>query len=95
MIFANGYSFLSNYKNARFTVDKISFRNVEQFRMANKADFFGRDDLKAEVMSLYSPRKCFEVMECVGTDERWEALDPKIVERGVTAKFKPKSAFCT
>ena len=56
--------------------------------MAQMAEFVGRDDLKLEVMSLYSPRKCYETMQEVTPGDNWQELQPKLMEKAVMAKFQ-------
>ena len=45
----NGW--LSNWYLSRFTVDGITFSSMEQYMMYMKAEVFGDDDIKKEIMS--------------------------------------------
>ena len=45
----NGW--LSNWYPSMFTVDGITFTSMEQYMMYKKAEVFGDEDIKKEIMS--------------------------------------------
>lgn len=88
-------SCLSQWYQARFTVDGISYPTVEHWMMAEKARLFGDTAALPEILAATTPKEAKALGRKVqGFDsELWSANCVEIVVRGNLAKFGQNQAM--
>lgn len=79
----------SQWCDAEFEVDGVTYNCAEQYMMAEKARLFGDDETLAKIMAAWSPREQKKLGRQVkGFDpDAWNAVSREAVYRGNYAKF--------
>lgn len=83
----NGW--LSNWYISDFRVDNITFSSMEQYMMYKKADIFGDEKIKREVLSIDDVSKIKSLGRLVKNynDTIWNGVRQIIVYDGLYAKY--------
>ena len=83
----NGW--LSNWYLSRFTVDCITFSSMEQYMMYMKAEVFGDDDIKKEIMSTDDVGRIKALGRQVHNYNNtvWNGMRQIIIYEGLYAKY--------
>ena len=83
----NGW--LSNWYLSRFTVDGITFSSMEQYMMYMKAEVFGDDDIKKEIMSTDDVGRIKALGRQVHNYNNtvWNGMRQIIIYEGLYAKY--------
>lgn len=86
-LFRNGYSPLHNHHTTPFVVDKIRYRNVEQYIQAQKALLFKDYIAYQGILQEYSAQKCKDYRISNFDHETWKKARAGIIREGLEAKF--------
>ena len=83
----NGW--LSNWYPSMFTVDGITFTSMEQYMMYKKAEVFGDEDIKKEIMSTDDVGKIKALGRQVHNYNNtvWNGMRQIIIYEGLYAKY--------
>ena len=83
------YGFLSNWYPAEFTIDGVTYRDTEQYFMAQKAIRFGDTTRLAEIMAAEDPATYKKLGRLVENYDPavWNAVRYEVMKTGNRAKF--------
>ena len=83
----NGW--LSNWYMSDFIVDGVTFSSMEQYMMYKKADIFGDEEIKKEVLSTNDVGKIKSLGRLVKSynDTIWNGIRQLIIYEGLYAKY--------
>lgn len=83
----NGW--LSNWYMSDFRIDGITFSSMEQYMMYKKADIFGDEEIKKEVLSIDDVSKIKLLGRLVKNynDTIWNGVRQLVVYEGLYAKY--------
>ncbi len=83
------YGWLSNWYPSDFTVDGVKFSSIEQYMMYKKAETFGDEDIKAQVMEIENTAKIKALGRRVKkyNNTVWNGVRQIVVYNGLYAKY--------
>lgn len=86
--FANGYSPLSNYHLAAFSVDSVRYRSMEQYMKAHMA--LSASDYVAyqHIMDEWAPKRYKDIRIRNLNYDKWDATRQAIMMTGLRRKFE-------
>ena len=88
LAFYNASSPLSNFFPAEFTHEGISYRHVEQFFCAKKAEMTNSLEVKHEIMKEVSPLRCKQLAKNLPNTVDWKRNQESIMVTACEAKFE-------
>jgi ribA/ribD-fused uncharacterized protein len=90
-----GPACLSQWWDGAFTVDGVTYRTAEHWMMAEKAQLFGDEEVRAQILAAPHPKAAKALGRRVrGFDESvWAEQREEIVTRGNVAKFAQDPAL--
>lgn len=80
---------LSQWYPCRFEVDGVTYTSAEQYMMAEKANLFGDEEIRAEILNTDDPRMCKALGRKVKNFDKavWDKNKEDIVRNGNFEKF--------
>ena len=83
------YGFLSNWYQSSFEVDGVTYKDSEQYMMAQKALLFDDVDTYKKILNANTPEEYKKLGRQITpyVDEKWAAVRKDVCKRGVMAKF--------
>ena len=78
---------LSNFHRCLFVVDGQQYNCVEQYYQAGKAAFHNRTETKNQILSTDTPFVQMRIGKHLPTNDNWQEMAPKVMEKGFLAKF--------
>ena len=89
-LFSSGWSFLSNFAWAPFTIEGEQYETVEKYLQCERCEFYGNTELRAQLLKLRSPKLCKQTADkkikpIKNSDTCFDVLP--FLRRALSAKF--------